>query len=158
MSPGYFPTENSTNPTYLDDPMKRKKTDARTQLKIGDISNISGSVTIAGGDISVQPSIPKELEQALRDALTQTKKRRRTTSLKKEKIEKEVKQVQSELGKEKADKGFLEERFRNLAKMAPDILDVILAGIGNPAAGIGLAVKKIAQKAKMEVENGSGNP
>lgn len=34
--------------------------------------------------------------------------------------------------------------------MAPDILDVVVATLGNPLAGIGGAVKKIAEKAKEE--------
>ncbi len=34
--------------------------------------------------------------------------------------------------------------------MAPDILDVVVATLGNPLAGIGVAIKKIAEKAKEE--------
>jgi hypothetical protein len=32
--------------------------------------------------------------------------------------------------------------------MAPDILDVVVATLGNPLAGLGVAAKKIAKKAK----------
>jgi hypothetical protein len=34
--------------------------------------------------------------------------------------------------------------------MGPDILDVVTATLVNPAAGIGIAIKKIAQKAREE--------
>jgi hypothetical protein len=34
--------------------------------------------------------------------------------------------------------------------MAPDVLDVVVATLGNPLAGLGVAVKKIAEKAKQE--------
>jgi len=39
-------------------------------------------------------------------------------------------------------------RFRNLARMAPDILEVTLATITNPILGYGVIAKKIAAKAK----------
>ena len=51
---------------------------------------------------------------------------------------------------EKADKGFLLHRCQHIARMAPDVLDVVVATLGNPLAGLGVAVKKIAEKAKEE--------
>ena len=36
--------------------------------------------------------------------------------------------------------------------MAPDVLDVIVATLGNPLAGLGVAAKKIAEKAKEETQ------
>jgi hypothetical protein len=50
--------------------------------------------------------------------------------------------------KKKVDESFLARRFRNVARMAPDILDVVVAALANPLAGMGVAVKKIAEKAK----------
>jgi hypothetical protein len=50
------------------------------------------------------------------------------------------------------DEGFLARRFRNIARMAPDVLDVVVATLGNPLAGLGVAVKKIAEKAKEETQ------
>jgi len=35
-------------------------------------------------------------------------------------------------------------------KWAPDVLDVVVATLANPLAGLGVAVKKIAEKAKEE--------
>jgi hypothetical protein len=34
--------------------------------------------------------------------------------------------------------------------MAPDLLDVVVVTLENPLAGLGVAVKKIADKAKQE--------
>jgi hypothetical protein len=34
--------------------------------------------------------------------------------------------------------------------MTPDVLDVVVASLGNPLAGLGEAEKKIAEKAKSE--------
>jgi hypothetical protein len=49
----------------------------------------------------------------------------------------------------KAYEGFLSRRFRNIARLAPDVLDLV-AMLANPLAGLGVAVKKIAEKAKEE--------
>jgi len=49
------------------------------------------------------------------------------------------------------DEGFLSRRFRNIARVAPDVLDVVVATLGSPLAGLGVAVKKIAEKVREEV-------
>jgi len=49
------------------------------------------------------------------------------------------------------DKRFLFRRFRNIAGMASDVLDVVVATLGNPLAALGVAVKEITQKAKQEI-------
>jgi hypothetical protein len=53
---------------------------------------------------------------------------------------------------EKVDEGFLSRRFRNIARTAPDVLDRVVAMLANPLAGLGMAVKKIAEKAKEETK------
>ena len=53
---------------------------------------------------------------------------------------------------EKVDEGFLSCRFRNIARMAPDVLDVVVATLVSPLAELGVAVKKIAEKAKEETK------
>ena len=44
------------------------------------------------------------------------------------------------------DEGFLSRRLRNIARMAPDVLDVVVATLANPLAGLGVAAKKLAEK------------
>ncbi|PWB69651.1 MAG: hypothetical protein C3F07_19200 [Anaerolineales bacterium] len=62
---------------------------------------------------------------------------------------KEIEEIRQELTKkEQANESFLMRRFRNLARMAPDILEVTLATISHPALGLGLFAKKLAKKAK----------
>jgi hypothetical protein len=46
-------------------------------------------------------------------------------------------------------------RLRNIQRMAPDILDVVLAALSNPAAGFASVVKKVAQR--IEESAGGGN-
>jgi hypothetical protein len=135
-------------------PIKRRKTSSTTN--VGNVHHISGSVNIAGGDIntreetSIRYDTNAEIVKALSAALEQTHKRQKTSRARKSSIEKEVKEIEAEIGKKKIDQGFLAERFRSIAQMAPDILDVIIASLGNPAAVMGVTVKKIAEKAKAE--------
>lgn len=49
-----------------------------------------------------------------------------------------------------ANTDFLRERFENLAKMGPDILDVVTTTLTNPAAGVAMTVKKIAERARAD--------
>lgn len=49
-----------------------------------------------------------------------------------------------------ANEGFLAQRLRNIKRIAPDILDVVIATITNPAAGFGMIAKKVAEKMKSE--------
>ncbi|OQY82053.1 MAG: hypothetical protein B6D40_09760, partial [Anaerolineae bacterium UTCFX3] len=44
-----------------------------------------------------------------------------------------------------SNEGFLAQRLRNVKRIAPDILEVALATIANPAAGFGVIAKKVAE-------------
>ena len=75
----------------------------------------------------------------------------------KEDAKAEIKDIQENIteavtNKGNLDESFLTRRFRSIARMAPDILDVIVATIANPLGGVGVAVKKIADKAKEEAK------
>lgn len=61
----------------------------------------------------------------------------------------ETQDLEAELKKgDAADEGFLARRLRNIRRMAPDILDVILAAMGGPAPGFGMVAKKVAEEMK----------
>ena len=49
-----------------------------------------------------------------------------------------------------SNEGFLAQRLRNVKRIAPDILEVAMATIANPAAGFGMIAKKVADKMKVE--------
>jgi hypothetical protein len=49
-----------------------------------------------------------------------------------------------------SNEGFLAQRLRNVKRIAPDILEVAIATIANPAAGFGTIAKKVAEKMKNE--------
>ncbi len=67
-------------------------------------------------------------------------------------VKKQVKTIQETLLSDKGgNPGRIEKLINTLAIMSPDIFDVIVASLANPLAGIGLVIKKINDKAKIEI-------
>ena len=67
----------------------------------------------------------------------------------------DMKQQIDKIGEEaqkgqKAELGRLEKLINTLNVMSSDIFDVVVATLANPLAGIGLVIKKIGDKAKIE--------
>lgn len=54
-----------------------------------------------------------------------------------------------------AKQSFLAKRLKSLYAMAPDIGEVIITSLANPALGIALTLRKIAQKAQAELASKS---
>jgi len=78
-----------------------------------------------------------------------------------QKVAKEVEQIKSELQKEEeANDSFLEQRLKNIRRMAPDIFDIILKTIANPVNAFTEVAKKIAEKISREsdAEQEAGEP
>ena len=72
----------------------------------------------------------------------------------KENLTENVKQLEQEINKgEKAEPSFIQKRMETIQKMAPDIAEVVVATLQNPAAGIGLVVKKVIDKFNVEKKN-----
>ena len=69
-------------------------------------------------------------------------------------LQDQVEKIQDEAAKGKqADPSRLEKLVNTLAVMAPDIFEVAVATLANPLAGIGLVMKKIGDKAKVEAQS-----
>lgn len=80
-------------------------------------------------------------------------KRPTDESVDKSEIKQAVEQLEQEVKKgEAAQPAKVERWLRFLGAMADDIFDVTVATLANPVAGIGAAVKLIAQKVKEENE------
>ena len=142
-------------------PRRKRETEKAKRVAVGNISDISGSLNIAAGDIHTQQTTINmsvvELQQLFDSLYATIDSRAETAPADKEDLRAELKEIQSavtqaEQKKEKVDEGFLARRFRNIARMAPDLLDVIVATLANPLAGLGIAVHKIAAKAKEETK------
>ncbi|MEW6402850.1 MAG: hypothetical protein AB1649_13690 [Chloroflexota bacterium] len=58
----------------------------------------------------------------------------------------ELKEIQAVLEQPNPDESFLTRRFRNLKRMAPDIVDVAFETLKNPISGVATVIQKIAKK------------
>lgn len=107
-------------------------------------------INIAGNNISVTTNNgPKidEVAQAFESIYARIEKSP-TTSVEKADIKADVKEVEESIKKPEVDESFVSRRIRNIGRMAPDIMEVVLATITSPAAGLGLIGQKIAERVK----------
>lgn len=142
---------------------KKKRTNTSnksTSLRVGNIFDVSGNVNIAGGNLITHHKTTglsvTEIQQLFDSLYAEIEAQAKASPSAKEDIKSEVQEIQSTVTEaaqknEKVDESFLARRFRNIARMAPDLLDVIVATLANPLAGLGIAVKKIAERAKEEI-------
>jgi hypothetical protein len=140
-----------------------KKSDINhsVSIKVGNISSANGEVNIAGGNIEINKFTGDlnalEINQLFDKIIKTIDRRKNTSSADKTDLKSEVMIIQNKIAeavetKKKMDEGSLTRPFRNIARMAPDILDVIVATLGSPLAGMGEIIKKIAEKAKADVK------
>ena len=112
--------------------------------------NVSGS-TIVTGNHNVVSSTVKLQEQYLKQVYTAIEERPNTKPLDKEDLKANVDEIRAEDTKgDQADEAFIARRMRSIQRMAPDILEVVIATITNPLAGFGMVAQKVAEKIKAE--------
>jgi hypothetical protein len=120
------------------------------QIAVGDhasaVKNIGVSSEPAADD-PVQAALAQwqaEIEARL-DALTELQ------ADEKDEIRDKIRKVQAEAGKgQAADPNKIERLINTMAVMAPDIIEVTVALLQNPFAGVGLVLKKINDRVKLE--------
>jgi hypothetical protein len=141
--------------------MAKKKSDYNNQIniRVNEIDGNRGNVNISGGDITTYQTTTglsaAEIKQLFDQLYSAIEVRSDTSPVTQADLKAELQEVQSAVTQavaknEKMDENFLSRHFRNIARMAPDILDVVVASLGNPLAGLGVVAKKIADKAKLE--------
>jgi hypothetical protein len=117
--------------------------------------NITGNVEIKNSKIAGRDNVEKNVVnvnisfapvyQAIKESTTIPPDDKKI-------VEESVKQIEKEVRKGKeAEPSFIEKRLGNIQKMAPDIAEIVMATLLNPAAGISLAVKKVVDKLKTEL-------
>jgi len=115
---------------------------------------IGGNVTnsnIVTGDKNVVGSTVNLQEQYIQQIYEAIEAHPDTTPLDKEDMKAAVEEIQQEGQKDsEADETFIARRLRNIQRMAPDILDVVLTTIANPLAGFGMVARKVAEKMQAE--------
>lgn len=133
--------------------MAGKKQDQKVggdKISVGDISGTKGVAIGRGASVKITEGVDsaglvalfREINQRL-DALPSADKRDVSDA------KAAVEQIKQEVAKgDQADTTQLERHFRAIVRMGPDILDVVTATLVNPAAGLSMIVKKIAEKAR----------
>jgi len=115
-----------------------------TNIYVG--GNVGGNIVVGDENIvenmkTFFKSIYEAIEKSSRN---ETEKQDITTA---------VNDIQNEINNgDRVDESFLSNRLRNLKKMAPDIAEVALTTLANPAAGVAMIVQKIAKKIKDETK------
>ncbi len=116
--------------------------------------NVIGTINASGRarvrvDQKVIHQATPELENLFKSLHKEVKIRTQDSKLEKAKLDEHVKKIETETAKgEAADKTKLEGWIRKLAKMAPDIVDVMAASLGGPVAGFTAVFKKIVDRAR----------
>jgi hypothetical protein len=118
----------------------------------GDIINAgAGSTVIIGADPLAYANFLKEINGW---ETRMTEKVGALSNLSEEdrkELKQKLNQVKMEAIKgQQADPGRLEKLINTLGAMAPDIFEVAVTTLASPLGGIGLALKKIGEKAKVE--------
>ena len=136
---------------------KKRPNETENKVNVGAISDVYGTVNIAGRDITSNQTTTSssviEINQLFDQLYTAIEIRPETPAADKEDLKAEVEEIQSTVTEaakknKEVEESFLSRRFRNIARVAPDVLDVVVATLGSPLAGLGVAAKKIAEKAK----------
>ncbi len=116
---------------------------------------IEGNVNTGGGDFvgrdpyKVLGSDMESIAQLFEKIYATIDAHPRLVPTEKEDLVAEVKDVQAEIAKgDEADESILTRRLRNVQRMAPDILDLVLSTLTNPAAGFSVMVRTCADKIK----------
>ncbi len=65
---------------------------------------------------------------------------------KKKDAKEELKEIQTALEEPTTDENFIARRFRNIKRMAPEIVDVAFETLKNPISGVAEVINRIAQK------------
>lgn len=113
---------------------------------------IGGDVQTEGGSFIGRDQIHSGIDGQQLFALIYNTidKRRDLTDTDRADLRQDVDELKQELTRqEQADESFLMRRLRNIRKMAPDVLEVTLATITNPAAGFDVIARKIAERIKV---------
>lgn len=136
-----------------DDP----KNDGKINVSIG--GNATGNAignqasvranTISGGNTTQQD----ELSRLFNKIFISISERSSDPTVDKEEITEVVQQLQEEATKgDKLDESIIRRRLRAIARMAPDILDVVIETFKNPVLGVATVIRNIAQKMKEEAQ------
>jgi hypothetical protein len=122
--------------------------------------NVVGSITAGGhakvdvNQNSVQNAEDTNFERLFKLLEEKINARPEDPNVGKQEIQQQINQIKAEATQgEQANLNKLERWIRNLAEIAPDVLDVIVASVGGPVSGLTAVIQKIAARVKAESES-----
>ena len=126
------------------------------EIHTGGGANISGTIKIESGDFvgGNQYNYTKgmtgdEVARLFSEIYARIETHPQLDVIDKSNLTENVQDIQKEVAKgDQANETFLERRLRSIKNAAPDILDVVLATLTNPAAGFATVARKVAEKMK----------
>ena len=114
---------------------------------IGRNVNTGGGKFVGRDDHSTTGTSAAKIAEAFERIYSAVDARPNTSATDKADLKAEVQGVQTEVVKgETASQDFLVRRFRNIRRMAPDILDVLVDTLIDPARGIAIVIRKVMAK------------
>ena len=136
---------------------KKPKRDGKPRTVRGDqqtIGNVSGGAIVVQGrnaKVTVYQGIQGTELAPLFDKVYQTiAALPDVNAVKKQELAETAKRIETEVAEKgaQADQTDLQRWMGNIQKMAPDIVDVILASLGGPLSAVTTILKKVAERAK----------
>ncbi|NOH04615.1 MAG: hypothetical protein HND47_22930 [Chloroflexi bacterium] len=125
----------------------KKKKDG---LNAGDGSIVIGGnverSNIVMGDNNVVTNQSIQLAPLFKVIFEAVEKQSNLSPAEKEDVKAELQEVQTALEESEPDETFLARRFRNIKRMAPEIVEVAFETLKNPIGGVAEVVKRIAKK------------
>jgi hypothetical protein len=130
--------------------MAEKKNRNKSGLRAGDGSiviggNVQGS-SIVMGDHNTVSSQSVNIAPLFQTIYQYVDAHPKLQAGKKQDAKEELKEIQTALEEPKPDENFIARRFRNLKRMAPEIVEVAFETLKNPIGGVAEVVKRIAKK------------
>ncbi|WP_420640881.1 caspase family protein [Candidatus Leptofilum sp.] len=126
------------------------------QISVGNITGATGVAIGRGAQAHVQQGVSGgELAEFFQKVHQHIQQRPEDPDVDKSEIEAEVQKIEAETTQnEEPNENKLERWLKNLASMAPDIVDVMAASLGGPVAGATAVLRKVINKVKQSQSTG----
>jgi len=129
---------------------EKKKKDNKRGLNAGNGSiviggNVHGSNIVMGNNNTVSNQTIN-IAPLFQDIYQFIDKHPKMQAGKKEDAKAELAEIQTALEDPTPDEGFILRRFRNIKRMAPEIVDVAFETLKNPVGGVVEVIRRVAKK------------
>jgi hypothetical protein len=113
--------------------------------------NVTGS-NVVQGDNNIVTNQTINLTQVFEKLYQEVDKQSTLKSIEKEDVKTDLQEIKTALEQSQPDESFIAKRFRNIKRMAPDIVDVAIETLKNPISGVAEVIKKVATKMKEDTK------